>query len=335
MSINRKQVNAYKALKKYYMKEDPPIEAVMDMLHLGPEAALELVEFIKHPPKIEKPVPSPAPASYQEPMPLPKMDKLIAILRWPMLIFAIGAFFLSCYFSIDALSKRQPVWIAWLMGVVLIGFGLVSAELSVYYKRQKSKNWWIFGIAWLLILFYSINTTTASFYDRWTVRETRMDVAVASDEASRSLLLSYETQESDKKILIADKRIRLANFQATLKKYEDPELTKGAEYNNATWGAISLEKEIVALSKELTGVTELKNSLLRENPAVKKESSANKPSNYYEWVANIFKKFKVNADTLQFIVDLIPAIVLDLISSLALYVFLFLGKKPIDYEERK
>jgi hypothetical protein len=337
MSISKSDIKKYKALKKYYQKEEIPIEAVMDQLHLGPEAAVELVEYIKHPPKPVKPVVPIVidPVSIPEPAPLVKRDRLIAILRWPMLLFAAGAFFLSCYFSIDALSKRQPVWIAWLMGAVLIGFGLISFELSVYYKRQKNKNWWIFGTAWLLILIYSINTTTSSFYDRWTMRETVMEASTASDEASVSLLASYETQEVDKKTLIADKRIRLANFQATLKKYEDPELTKGAEYNNATWGAISLEKEIVVLSKELTTITEQKNALLRENPAVKKESSVGKPSNYYEWVATIFKRFKVSADTLQFTVDLIPAVVLDLISSLALYVFLFLGKKPIDSEEKK
>jgi hypothetical protein len=248
-----------------------------------------------------------------------------------MLILGLGAFFLSCYFSIDALSRRQPIAIAWIMGLVLIGFGLVSSQLSVYYKRKKSKNWMIFGVAWLLILVYSINTTTSSFYDHWVMNSAKTAQAASSGNTNRELLASYERQLTDKATLMQDKRKRLTVFQAMLKLYEDPAKVKGSEYNNATWGALSLEKEIGAVAKEIDALNKSKDALLLANPKIK--VSTVQSSSYYEWVATVFKRLRLSADTLQFIVDLIPAIVLDMISSLAIYVFLFLGRKEIDLVE--
>jgi hypothetical protein len=340
MPVKPKDIKSYKALRKFYQKDEPPIEVVMDQLHLDSENAVELAEYVRHPPKrMDKPAPVPSsvidtPPIFS-PVPTIKKDKLLAILRWPMLFLGIGAFFLSCHFAIDALSKRQPIWIAWIMAAVLIGFGLMSAELAVYYKLQKKKTWWVFALTWLLILFYSINTTTSSFYDRWNARAASIDVLVSGNEASRALLDSYDRQINDNGILAQDKRIRLTTFQATIKKYDDATLVKGTEYNNATWGAISLEKELKTLQGAIEKATAAKQQLLIENPDVKRDVKKEKPSDYYVWVSGIFRRFGVNADTLQFVVDLIPALVLDLISSLSLYVFLFLGKKPIDIKEEK
>jgi hypothetical protein len=242
-----------------------------------------------------------------------------------VLFFAVLAFALSCFFGIDALAKRQPIFIAIIMGTVLIGFGRASAQVAVYKKRLVQKDWWIFAAVWAFTLIYSINSTTYSFYDRWVINQEKSNTSVIVNQANRALLDSYEKEENEKNIAISDKRKRLSVFQATIDKYLDPTLEKGKEYNTAVYGAIALEKEIDKLDGELKPILDKKRAILAENPEVKGATASTGRKTYYSFIAGIFKN-KFSSDGLQFIVDLIPAIIFDIICDLGLYVFLFLEK---------
>lgn len=331
--MDKKKLAAARSLVNFY-NGNPPNDVVMAQLKVNEAEAKELLEYVRNPPKRGRPpkkkkeekVVVTEKKSEQKPEQKQKVNKLIYTLRWPMLICAMIAFVLSCIITVSELAKRQPLAIAVPMGIAFIGFGLCSSEMGFFYKKTKRPGLAFAFIAiWVMIVAYSINNTTSSFYDRWRERSMAQDNVAAQTITNQALFESYEKQEKEKDTLIADKRKRLAIFQATLDKYVDPELKRGAEYNNATWGAISLEKEIKALDTDRTLIIEKKQKLLESHTDIKKDTGLTRVSTYYSFVSKIFKG--LSADLLQFIIDLLPALVLDLISSMALYVFLFVKEE--------
>lgn len=336
------QKRKYKALRPFYDGE-PPVEIVMDSLSLNAEDAVKLINEMtkvketKAPPKEpikQAPPPIIPPVPPIEPEAGVLTENQIRFIRWPVLVIGIVALALSCYFGVDSLTKRQALFIAIPLGIVLIGFGRSAFQVAVYKKRLGQDDWWIFGLVWVVILFYGMNSTTYSFYDRWTVKQSVVVSQTVADANSKELLTSYAKEENDVAMRVADKRKRLAVFQSTLDKYTaDPTLTKGSEYNTAVYGAIALEKEIKSLEDGLKETINKKRQLL-EKKADASVTTAVGRKNYYEYVSGILKKW-LSADTLQFIVDLIPAIALDVICDMSLYIFLFLGKRPLDAKKKK
>jgi hypothetical protein len=320
--MDGKLLKGYKALKNFYEGSDPPVDVVMDQLKLPAEKARELIAYMRNPPKRGRPKKS-----------VPTVEKHIvsSIIRWIMLPIAPIAFACSCFFMIDTIGRTQPKLIAWLMSIVILAFGNMSLEVAVYQKQKKNKNWILFIATWLFIVVYSITATTSSFYTRTVARDSTKDAAVAVNNANRTILSTFDAQIATKESLIADKRVRLATFQKTLEKYIDVSIERGKEYNNAYWAASSMEGSIKKLEDEKEVIVQKKLTLLSENPDVMKDAELEKSKNYYAWVATLFHG-RISASTVQFAVDLLPSILLDLISSLSLYVFLFMGKKRLDSE---
>lgn len=318
--MDGKLIKGYRALKNFYEGSDPPLDVVMDQLKLPADKARELIAFMRSPPKRGRPKKA---ASVVE------KNIISTIIRWLMLPIAPIAFACSSYFMIDTIGRTQPSFLAWLMSIVILAFGNMSLEVAVYQRQKKNKNWILFVATWVFIVIYSITATTSSFYTRTTAKDSTRDAEVAQNNTNRAILSTFEEQIAVKDKLIEDKRIRLTNFQKILEKYTDPSIEKGKEYNNAYWAASSMENDIKKLENEKDAIVQKKLKLLSENPDVMKDAELEKPKNYYAWIATIFGG-RISVSTIQFIIDLLPSILLDLISSLSLYVFLFLGKKPLD-----
>lgn len=324
--MDGKLIKGYKALKNFYEGSDPPLDVVMDQLKLPAEKARELIVYMRNPPKRGRP---------KKAIPAVVAEKNIVstIIRWIMLPIAPIAFACSCYFMIDTIGRTQPKLLAWPMSIVILAFGNMSLEVAVYQKQKKNGNWILFVATWIFIVIYSITATTSSFYTRTAARDGAKDAVVAANNANRVILTTFDEQIATKKSLIADKRVRLTNFQKTLEKYADTSIVRGKEYNNAYWAASSMEDSIKNLENEKEVIVQKKLTLLSENPDVMKDAELEKPKNYYAWVATLFHG-RVSVSTVQFAVDLLPSILLDLISSLSLYVFLFMGKKRLDSERK-
>jgi len=293
---------------------------LMGQLKINENEAKELIEYMKNPPKRGRPKKVIVPA------PEVKGKSLIFILRWPMLACAFIAFVLSCVITVTELGKRQPWIIAIPLGIALIGFSVCASEMGFYYSKIKKHGLaFIFLAIWILTVAYSINNTTSSFYDRWRQRTAEENVTTAQTLTNQALYDNLKIQITDIDAQIVDTRIRLVPFQNIIKKYDDPSVKKGAEYSNAYWGADSLEKKLKGLVEKKQGIVDKQNSLLEQHSDIKNDTGKTMKSTYYAFIAGIFKG--VNADFLQFTIDLIPALVLDVIASMALYVFLFVKEE--------
>ena len=318
----KEQVRAYKALKSFY-REDPPVADVMNQLKLSADEAAELIDYVNNPPKRGRPpkivVHSPN-----------KKRDAISFIRWPMLLCGIAALVGSIYFMIDKLSQVQPMFIAVLIGTTLIGFGTMSFEVAVYQKQRKIKAWFAFIIAWVFIIIYSVTATTGSFYNRTLAKTQAKEQSTVVVSANKVLYDKYEQQIKDINTLIEDRRVKLTNFQSILGKYADPSVERGKEYTNAYWSADSFEKAIRAQEEEKKKLVGEQVVLLQKSPEIVKDAELAKVKDYSVQIAYIFRAFHWDASVIQFIIDTIPSMLLDVISSLSFYVFLFLGKNPID-----
>jgi ribosomal protein L14E/L6E/L27E len=328
--MSRKElIRGYNALKTFCGGNEPSQKEVMDQLRLSAEEAAELISYIHNPPKRGRP-----------PKVIPKIKESthsdsIHLIRWPMLFVGIGALIGSIYFMIDKLSQTQPMWLASLLGIVLIGFGTMCFEVATYQRRIKAKSWWTFILIWGFVIIYSITATTGSFYNRSVIRKQGQESITVVTSAQKAIYDKYQTQIDGYNNDIKDRRVKLTNFQKTLEKYADPSIERGKEYNNAYWSADTFEKAIRANEAKKNELIAKQTEILNTNPDIVKDTELNKVKDYSEQLAYIFRGLHWEAASIQFVVDTIPSMLLDIISSLSLYVFLFLGKKRLDSKEEK
>jgi hypothetical protein len=324
------QIRSYNALKTFYGGKDPSLEEVVAQLKLPADEAEELIDYIHNPPKRGRP-PKVVPVSTAKEI---EHDP-ISFIRWPMLLVGLGALIGSIYFMVDKIAQTQPIWLAVLLGITLICFGTMCFEVAIYQNRIGSKSWWIFIAIWVFIIIYSITATTGSFYNRNILKKQKQEISTVSTSAQKTIYNKYQVQIEGYDKNIADRRVKLNNFHKILEKYTDISLVKGKEYNEAYWSADTFEKAIRDDEKEKNKLVEKQTKLLVDNPDIVKDTELNKIRDYSEQIAYIFRGWHWDAAIVQFVIDTIPAMLLDIMSSLSLYVFLFLGKKTLDSEEEK
>jgi hypothetical protein len=317
---------AYFGLRAFYNNSEPPIDVVADQLKVPIPVATEMVvQFnTKRKPALKKPPPTPG---------IPPW--ILTLLRWPMLVFAAVAFYLSCYFSIQYLKERQPAYIAWLISVALIGFGNFSFEIAAFTRKQGKKGAsWLFLLAWAFILVYSVSTTIGSLYNSYVDTLFNKETVLVQTNAARMEYSNLLANEKNKNTELDDKRKRLSIQQGILATFDTLEKQRADRkgYGDASWLSTVYERDTKKLGEELSKIREQLTELIQKNPEIARDIKVEKKPDYYEWLAKIFKS---SADWIQFIMQTIPAVVLDIISSASLYVFLFLNNIAVDYRKKK
>lgn len=280
-------------------------------------------------------------ASFQEARPPPKkrvrkVKKVIntqesgytvSFLKFMALPFSILAIILSSYFSIEFLSKQFPWILALGLSITIIGFGTFAFEATMLFAKRKS---WVatiaFGLLWIGIVTYTIGTSTSSLYESYLMKTYNKNVTSTITNANRELFKSYEQALQEQLSLMDDKRQRLTIQQNVLKEFDSLEKQREnkASYQNAYWAASQLEKDITNISNKVSELRNLQQELLKLDSKIVLTEEMEQRPDIYNWLAKIFK---TSSDYIQFILQVIPAAVLDIISPTALYLFLFLKKK--------
>jgi hypothetical protein len=251
---------------------------------------------------------------------------LIPFLRWPMLLFGLASLFLSCYYSIHWLGSQQSMAISWIMGITLIGFGLFSFEISIYQRQKGKKSWLLFLLVWCFIVLYNVSTILASLYSSYSVKITTSETQAVVTTAERQRYTGILDAIKDKEAILGSLQKKLIVQQQVLAEYDTraKQLSDSKGYGNASWLVTVTEKEIKTLDKDIQGERVKTDELLKNNPNIMKEMGKENTLDFFAWIS---KLFRISPAMIQFILQVIPAMVLDVISAAALYVFLYLGRE--------
>lgn len=306
-----------------------PASVLADTLKVSEKEAASLIAEYGTPPKpkrVYKKKPK-----VEEVKPKKEFDFTIFI-RWLMLIVAIPAIVLSGYFSIDALGASLPFGVALTMGIVLCGFAVLTFEATILFKRDKNLMWIATGAMWLILMVFSATSIVTSLYNNYVSREETKEKQEVIVDKDYTLYKGYEDKikEAETAKIVTNSKIK--SEQAILDELNTIEKQKinQQRYNTALVRISVGQKEIKAQQDIIDEATASKNVLLQNNPEllllnIEKRQTA------FAWLATIFN---TTEGLVQFYIQTIPALALDLIGSLALYVFFFPKKKKEEYDKK-
>ena len=317
-------------LLKFYNNK-PPLALIAETLGTNEEVAESLLKeelanrkaIKQRKPRVKKPPIDIKPVEIPKPIPKPKVDNTVLFIRIVMGIVSIPALVLSAYFSIIWLGEQLPFLVALSMGIVLISFGTMAFELSIFFFRDKNKMYIVFFIAWIALTGFNITNTVASLYNTYLYNVSVKESNKSQDTANANIytrMLDNEKAKKEEKIQVEFRMksaMNVVNELDTLEKQAE----NRTRYNEALQRIVVAEKEIKKINDELNKISIDISSYLKDNTKVVKVEN-NK--NVFDFIGGIFK---VEAEYIQFVMLVIPAIILDIIASLSLYVCLFMKKK--------
>lgn len=300
-------------------------EVLADILHITEkEAEFLITEYsAPKPPPAKRTRKKAVPVLAEPPKPKPKVNSYM-LLRWFTGFLGIIALVLSAYFGIDTLHNQLPAWVAWTMGATLITFAAVAFEVSVFLRRAKQKLWLVFGAMWLILMIFSATSIVSSLYNNFVLKGDTKKLAEVSSQVALQQYNNAEQEIKDLEARIGKAEALVAPYQKVLDELDtlEKQTTNRKRFDEAGWQVRNLTKTLKPLQEALVVEKVKRDKLLESNPTmllvVDKKVSA------YGWLG---KLFGVEEDLVQFILQVIPALALDLIGSLSLYFFFFAPKQ--------
>jgi cell division protein FtsL len=259
--------------------------------------------------------------------------------RGIMFISAIICVFVSIFYSDFYLKQYLDPFIAiWLAaGFVLFGvLGPQALLLISRYKKTRFARVLLSFLALVIIAFSMLSTIVGQYNTRtFTVNEnnktqaedkklsaqykllteekTQFEIAIESREAEITLQLKVLSEISNIKITETD-------FEEK-EDYEKALKTKQKNYNAERNKLASLRREKEDIQKALSKKSlEIKNFLIEKNVEIEKE----KRYTIYIWLSKVIGW---DADFIEFLFFMFPAIIVDILAPLGLYIALGLYKK--------
>jgi uncharacterized membrane protein len=245
--------------------------------------------------------------------------------------FIKGIFFIVGIFASILSMKYTQVWFnerlslfwSWVFSSVIVLF-ISALFVAITYIFIHMKQWykWVIipGLVIVLIitLFLSIISTVAGQYNQTKIasaekQEVSQD-AIIIDKKVELLLETKQDLLDAKEVL----KGRLSEVDIELLKYTKDDYQWDSLQNRK----VSIIKEIDNKNIELKKIRDKESEYLDSGKVFNVE--VEKKNNFYDYINKIFKKGR---EATQFIIDILPAIFLDLIAPTSFCISLFLKKK--------
>jgi hypothetical protein len=303
-----------------FYKGDIPIAVLAENMQVTEAEAKELLEeFQEFKSKVKtKPVRKKAPTTVNSDV------RIIKLLRWFMLAITPFALGLSGYYNVVWLMESTPAIIAIVLGSILIAFGTLCFEAAVFLKRKKDKMFILFGILYTVLLIFSIMNTVASQYNTYIKSSYEKQEKRSNTTSNQKTYVGLEKNEKDTEKEQKSKEKSLANYQNIVDKLSIEGKENTNEYKNAIYNVRIVERELNSINGELKEIRKKKETLSTKDSNAVIMNVDDKPT-VFTYLAKIFGVD--DPDFIMFIFQVIPSVVLDVISSVSLYVFLFLGQR--------
>ena len=255
-------------------------------------------------------------------------DYAFPILRWIMLVIGIGAAVISAYYTQIWQHETLNLFWSWFLSLIMIGFSsaafLTLIGLLTKSIHSKFSTWLlasIFFILWVICLLYSIQVTVAGRYAQY-------QEIVIKNKVNENNALVENVKMSNMVDTINSLKVEKTNNQKrldTLLKQAD-DIQKGNEVKGESWVTIqsrilNVQGIIASLNTEIENKNSEYEKLLERSPII---SSNDAKFGFYDWAAKVYKTDRGN---IEWIMLLFPSLFLDIVSPIALAVFMFLGRK--------
>lgn len=242
-----------------------------------------------------------------------KADFMTLVIRAVMGVIAVIAILLSASYTTEYLSKTQDMWRAVSLSWSMIIFAVVSFDVIFMFWRPKQHALAVvFSIVWIVVTVFSMFSTVSVNFDRYeelleTYAEEVVSV-VAAERLSATLLDAIEAKRNSNEML--------ASSVAEYSKSE----------NVSAWYLSQMMDKVSAAEKELA---EMEASLLSSVETASESPHVERKKTIFDSIEDMFG---IKAAKAHFLVNLLPAVFVDIIAPFASAVAIFLGRKKHDEE---
>jgi hypothetical protein len=249
----------------------------------------------------------------------------IIIIRIVMGFVGFGATLISIYLTAQKFDLTLSTFFAWLFSIILVLFLVFIFEAIIIMIRNKRYLIAFFlSFSFLIAMAYSMNSTTEIQYLKRTIayeEENKIDSSTVNNQIIYDDVLS-QINRKDKEIGIAysDKE-RIDNLLDMFSKDEETRTKRWSYYLTTKSEAETNRALIESLNLELNELLLQKKELLNNQDSISENSRIDRPS-YYALIAGALNQ---DIFLVEFIIDTIPAVFLDIISPIAIGLALFLN----------
>lgn len=246
----------------------------------------------------------------------------IASIRIVMAAAGIGAAIVSGYFMILKLSQVMPSSLAALLGSITVAFSVIAFEVViVFFQRKQRGIAAIFVIAWLAIWIFTLLACLSGFYSFYSsVLSKQVEVSAPEQVNRRQLDLIHE-REAELQTNIAEKRTQIIDLQRLVDQMSatiEDRQKYAQEYADAQARLLAREQTLSRMQDDLQAARNEEGTLLTVAPTIVAEKRG---ANFYAWLGAVTR---LRADTLELLVSLLPALLIDLMAAGGLAIALFL-----------
>lgn len=217
---------------------------------------------------------------------------------------SLVSMYISTLHTATYLADYADIISAWLMSASVTAYNATAFEVSVLFHKDK-RNFMavIFMLLWMLVTVFSMATTVSVFYDSFNARERQ----IAGDN-------SYAQSSADRADILRKKEADLRNEIA----FKEKDISYRQEHDYAT---TEVRRELNALQEKLRENLAEQEKIISEGTG--KPVSVHRESLF----AFLGRLLKMEGGVLEFIMSVLSAIFVNLISPLSATAMIELSRK--------
>lgn len=259
--------------------------------------------------------------------PLTFIDKMkLQILKMIMLVVALIVFYISTYFTyIWFLTMFQPIKSV-LLSFSIVATSITSFEMMILFKKDKS--FWgafFFGLLWIGVVSFSVTTGLSGQLNLRIEKKIQYQESNVDDESKILLYRNYESRIQQLNIDLNSIRKEREKLQEFINKSSFDTTNDKREYTNLNYRIYLKNNQITKIRKEIEKIEKEKELLLKENVKLK----VTKRVDFFIWLEKVLK---ISSDKLRFVLYLILAIFVDIISPVNFSIVMFYKRKEVNNE---
>lgn len=240
-----------------------------------------------------------------------KSPYAVMAFRVILLIIGVVAVTMSVYYTGEFLSMQLNKYLAYALSAVMVMFLSVSLEISMLFFEMKG-----FKVLSVLFIFLWFSVTAFSMVSTMAVNYNNYNLVVIEAEES-----SKDERSAEGEIQVLERRIVNKEKEINLKENEIHKYMEREEYS--AWYLGELQKGLSKMNTDLDGMYVSVQTLTAKNPDVFVEKKA-KEKNFYTLIESIFG---FPAEVVQFVLNTIPALFIDIVAPFSIAASISLSSK--------
>jgi hypothetical protein len=245
----------------------------------------------------------------------------VRVIRVVIGFAGIAAAIVSAYLVILRLESFIPPALAILLGSVLVAFATIAFEtIIVFLQRRRRAFAVLFSAVWLLIWSFTLVACLSGFWNFYANIQTQAQASTATSDAARQRLELIRQSELDLRGEIAQKTKEIADLESIVSGLSSVEMreSKAEIYNESSSRLLSREAQLSRLQDQLEAYRTQEAAVIGQAPEAGSEI---KRQDFYAWLG---ATIHVSPDSIELVTALMPAALIDIISSTGIALALFL-----------